>query len=121
MSADRIDDSRTLAYLVGSAMVVYVADYLTRVGSVGDALDINLFNFIFTALGLFLHGTPRASMEVIRDATEGAAGIILQFPFYAGILGILSGRVSPTSSRRRCWTSPRPRPSRSSRGFWAAS
>ncbi|WP_336037432.1 short-chain fatty acid transporter [Halobacterium yunchengense] len=91
MPADRVNDSRIIAYLIGLGMVVYIVDYLAQVGTIGEALDLNLFNFIFIALGLFLHGTPRAYMEAIRDATEGAAGIILQFPFYAGILGIISG------------------------------
>ena len=89
--ADRINDSRIIAYLIGLGMVVYIVDYLAQVGTIGEALDLKLFNFIFIALGLFLHKTPSAYMEAIRDATEGAAGIILQFPFYAGILGIISG------------------------------
>lgn len=89
--ADRINDSRLIAYVLGLGMLVYIFDYLAQVGTIGEALDLNLFNFIFIALGLFLHKTPAAYMEAIRDATEGAAGIILQFPFYAGILGIISG------------------------------
>ncbi|WP_430503960.1 short-chain fatty acid transporter [Haloparvum sp. PAK95] len=89
--ADRINDSRLVAFVLGLGMLVYIVDYLAQVGTIGEALDLNLFNFIFIALGLFLHKTPRAYMEAIRDATEGAAGIILQFPFYAGILGIISG------------------------------
>jgi short-chain fatty acids transporter len=89
--ADRINDSRVIAYILALGMLVYIVDYLAQVGTIGEALDLNLFNFIFITLGLLLHKTPRAYMEAIRDATEGAAGIILQFPFYAGILGIISG------------------------------
>ncbi|WP_251343302.1 short-chain fatty acid transporter [Haloplanus halophilus] len=88
--ADRINDSRAIAYLLGLGMMVYVVNYFINAGGVGEALDLNVFNFTFIALGLFLHKTPAAYMEAIRDATEGAAGIILQFPFYAGILGIIS-------------------------------
>lgn len=89
--ADRINDSRLIASILALGMLVYIVDYLAQVGTIGEALDLNLFNFIFITLGLLLHKTPRAYMEAIRDATEGAAGIILQFPFYAGILGIISG------------------------------
>lgn len=87
--ADRLNDSRAIAYLIGAGMLVYIG---TRVvgASIGEILDLNLFNFLFIALGLFLYGTPTAYMGAIRDATENAAGIILQFPFYAGILGIVS-------------------------------
>jgi len=88
--ADRLNDSRAIAYLIGLGMMVYVINYFITAGGIGEALDLNVFNFTFIALGLFLHKTPAAYMETIRDATEGAAGIILQFPFYAGILGIIS-------------------------------
>ncbi|GAB6861395.1 TIGR00366 family protein [Haloplanus litoreus] len=88
--ADRLNDSRAIAYLIGLGMMVYVINYFVTAGGIGEALDLNVFNFTFIALGLFLHKTPAAYMETIRDATEGAAGIILQFPFYAGILGIIS-------------------------------
>ncbi|MFC7223323.1 short-chain fatty acid transporter [Halalkalicoccus sp. GCM10025322] len=88
MPADRLDDSRLVAYLVGTGMLVYVVQHFATAG-IGEALDLNVFNFTFIALGLFLYGTPMAYMGAIRGATESAAGIILQFPFYAGILGII--------------------------------
>lgn len=89
--ADRLNESRVLAYLIATGMMVYVLQYFYNAGGIGEALDLNVFNFTFIALGLYLHHTPQAYMNTIRDATEGAAGIILQFPFYAGILGIISG------------------------------
>jgi short-chain fatty acids transporter len=88
--ADRLNDSRAVAYLIAAGMLIYVGQYFVNAGGIGEALDLNVFNFTFIALGLVLHKTPAAYMETIRDATEGAAGIILQFPFYAGILGIIS-------------------------------
>ncbi|WP_336343934.1 short-chain fatty acid transporter [Halalkalicoccus ordinarius] len=88
MPADRLDDSRLVSYLVGAGMFVYIVQHFATAG-VGEALDINVFNFLFIAIGLFLYGTPTAYVEAIRGATESAAGIILQFPFYAGILGII--------------------------------
>ena len=89
--SDMLNESRALAYLIATGMMVYVIQYFYNAGGIGEALDLNVFNFTFIALGLYLHHTPQAYMEAIRDATEGAAGIILQFPFYAGILGIISG------------------------------
>lgn len=90
MPADRLNESSAVAYLIAAGMGVYVVTHFLRAGGIGEALDLNVFNFTFIALGLALHGTPQAYMETIRDATEGAAGIVLQFPFYAGILGIIS-------------------------------
>jgi len=89
--ADRLNESRIVAYLLATGMFVYIIQYFVNAGGIGEALNLNVFNFTFVALGLVLHKTPQAYMGAIRDATEGAAGIILQFPFYAGILGIISG------------------------------
>ena len=53
-------------------------------------------NLIFLATGLLLHGSPAAYARAISEATRGCSGIILQFPIYAGIMGILkaSGLVA---------------------------
>ncbi|ADJ14787.1 short chain fatty acids transporter [Halalkalicoccus jeotgali B3] len=87
--SERLNESRLIAYLVGTGMFVYVLQHFATAG-LGEALDLNVFNFAFIAAGLFLYGTPTAYMGAIRNATESSAGIILQFPFYAGILGIIS-------------------------------
>jgi short-chain fatty acids transporter len=54
-------------------------------------LDPNLINFLFLFLGVALHGSLVAYGRAINDAVQGCAGIILQFPFYAGIMGLLTG------------------------------
>ena len=46
---------------------------------------------LFLFLGVLLHGTPLAYVRAFTQASKGAAGIILQFPFYAGIMGIITG------------------------------
>jgi short-chain fatty acids transporter len=88
LPAERLNDSRLIAYVVATGMMVYLAQHFLTAG-LGEALDLNVFNFLFIALGLYLYGTPTAYMGAIRNATESSAGIILQFPFYAGILGIV--------------------------------
>ena len=86
--AERLNNSRLVSYLIATGMFVYIVQHFVSAG-IGEALDLNVFNFTFIAIGLLLYGTPTAYMEAIRGATESAAGIILQFPFYAGILGII--------------------------------
>ncbi|GJM44105.1 MAG: short-chain fatty acids transporter [Gemmatimonadota bacterium] len=54
-----------------------------------SALDFNRVNFTFLFLGLLLYGSPWAYARAIREGIQGAAGIVLQFPFYAGILGMM--------------------------------
>jgi len=63
---------------------------LLRRQGVGN-LDPNLLNFVFLFAGLALHGSPLAYVNAVGEAAKGCAGIILQFPFYAGIMGILQG------------------------------
>lgn len=57
----------------------------------GLVLDLNVVNFLFLFLGVLLHGDLRKYVDAIADAASGAAGIILQFPFYAGIMGMMTG------------------------------
>jgi short-chain fatty acids transporter len=53
------------------------------------ALDLNTANLLFFSVGLILHGSARRYVAAIDDAARGCAGIILQFPIYAGIIGIM--------------------------------
>ncbi len=53
-------------------------------------LDLNIVNCIFLFLGLLAHGDLRRYVDAIGDAAAGSAGILLQFPFYAGIMGLMT-------------------------------
>ncbi|TVQ58827.1 MAG: short-chain fatty acid transporter [Phycisphaerales bacterium] len=55
------------------------------------ALDLNSANLAFLALGLVLHNSASRYAAAIEDGARGCAGIILQFPLYAGILGMIRG------------------------------
>jgi short-chain fatty acids transporter len=41
-------------------------------------------------LGILLHGTPERLLRAVRNATPATAGVILQFPFYGGIAGMIA-------------------------------
>ncbi|WP_194777742.1 TIGR00366 family protein [Pararhodonellum marinum] len=51
-------------------------------------INLNYINFMLFGLGLISHQNLTDYVKAIQTALTGAAGIILQFPFYAGILGI---------------------------------
>lgn len=53
------------------------------------ALDPNALNLFFLTAGLLLHGSLARYAKALGEATSGAAGIVLQFPFYAGIMGVM--------------------------------
>ncbi|MFN0135570.1 MAG: short-chain fatty acid transporter [Phycisphaerae bacterium] len=54
------------------------------------SFGLNEINTVMLALGLILHGSPRAYMAAIDDGARGCGGIIIQFPLYAGILAIMT-------------------------------
>ncbi len=53
------------------------------------SLTPNTVNLTMLMLGLILHGTPARYARAVEDAARGCAGIMLQFPLYAGIMGMM--------------------------------
>ena len=57
----------------------------------GASWNINAYNTVFLVLALVLHGRTRPFLEGAKRGLEPALGLILHFPFYGGIFGILQG------------------------------
>ena len=57
----------------------------------GKSFDLGSVILLFLFLGIVLHKTPIAYVRAVAKSVSGAAGILLQFPFYAGIMGIITG------------------------------
>ena len=55
------------------------------------AFDVNMIILIFLIGGIALHGTPIAYGDAMRNAAKQTGGMMLQYPFYGGIMGIMSG------------------------------
>lgn len=55
------------------------------------SFDLGSVILLFLFLGIILHKTPIAYVRAFAKSVGGAAGILLQFPFYAGIMGIITG------------------------------
>jgi short-chain fatty acids transporter len=86
--AQRLEHSPILSWMIALLLAVFV---VVKLGFRGGSLDLGTVIMIFLSLGLMLHGTPMAYVRAFGKATTGAAGIILQFPLYAGIMGIITG------------------------------
>jgi short-chain fatty acids transporter len=86
--ADRLNWSRSLWVLTCLLVVIAVVLWFREKSFL--QLDLNMFNLIFIMLALVLHGSIPRFVESVRKATEASYGIILQFPFYAGIFGIMA-------------------------------
>ena len=93
--AGRLEDSRLLVWLVGLAGLLVVADFFRQRGILG--LELNIVNFTLLILGLLLHGTPKSYGKAVTGGVRASSGVILQFPFYAGIMGIMSASGLATS------------------------
>ncbi len=68
----------------------YLADVLSTQG-IKQALDLNTYNFAILMLGLALHWTPRSLIKAVNAAVPSVGGVILQFPFYGGVFGLITG------------------------------
>ncbi len=87
--ADRIDNSRVLGGVLAlTGVVLFLRAFFTQ--GLG-ALDLNNFNFGFLMIGLLLYVSPTKYLREFYDAVQGSAGVVLLFPFYAGIIGIMTG------------------------------
>ena len=55
------------------------------------SLDVNMVILVFLIGGIALHGSPVAYGAAMRNAARQTGGMMLQYPFYGGIMGIMSG------------------------------
>ncbi|WCR11425.1 short-chain fatty acid transporter [Paracoccus stylophorae] len=84
--AERLENSPILMWLIGIPGLIWLATYFAG----GGGINLNVVNFLFLFLGIVCHGTPRSLLMALDDAVRGGAGIVIQFPFYAGIMAIMT-------------------------------
>ena len=91
---DRLTYSPVIAWIIGLLGLTYIYHAFDMKGF--SALDLNMINFIFLFLGILLHHNLANYIQAVKAAISGASGVIIQFPFYAGILGMFkySGLVN---------------------------
>jgi short-chain fatty acids transporter len=86
---ERLERSPVLSVLVAALMVAFLVREVVAKGGLA-AIDLNNFNLAFLALGLILHWRPRSFLKAVGRSVPATAGVLVQFPFYAGIFGIIS-------------------------------
>ncbi|MEA4815046.1 MAG: TIGR00366 family protein, partial [Oscillospiraceae bacterium] len=86
--AEKIENSRIVSIIAFVLGAVYLIHYFAVNGW---ALNIDIMNLMLLTVGMLLHRTPIAYVRALGNATKNASGIILQFPFYAGIMGMMVG------------------------------
>lgn len=86
--AERLDHSKWLNFVFGILLLgAFFASYY------GDLLNGNLtpnmLNFFMLALCILLHRSFVSFLNALDEAIGGAAAILIQFPIYFGIMGIM--------------------------------
>jgi short-chain fatty acids transporter len=86
--ASRIDAFRGWTWLA-ALLLAYPLGHAIVTRGFGSSWTINAYNAVFLATGLLLHGHPLSFLQACRRGLDSAWGIVLQFPFYAGIFGLM--------------------------------
>ncbi len=83
--AEKLENSWILSMIIGVIGVAFIISFFVK----GGGLGLDVVNFIFLILGIILHKTPIRYVNAVNDAIKNCGGIVLQFPFYAGIMGMM--------------------------------
>lgn len=85
--AERAENSPIFIFIAVALGIAFMGHYfLAKKGS----FDINAINFIFLFLAMILHGTTRNFIDAVQESVKGIGSMVIQFPFYAGIMGMMT-------------------------------
>ncbi len=101
IGAEKLDHSRWLAAVIGLCMLLFCTWRMyTRYRTGISPLDLNTINLALFGLCITAHRSFYTFLRAIEQAIGGAAGILIQFPLYFGIMGIMrsSGLASDLSN-----------------------
>jgi short-chain fatty acids transporter len=82
-----IEHTPVINLIVGVSGIIWLVWYFGQKGVMGINLDV--VNFIFLIIGILLHWTPASFLKAALEGGSFIWGVIIQFPFYAGIFGII--------------------------------
>lgn len=84
--AQFLDHSYLLNGIVGAGGLVWI---VTHFHKNPGGLTLNTVNFTFLAISILLYRSPAAFVRACEEAAKPLHGVVLQFPFYSGIYGII--------------------------------
>ncbi|WII95138.1 TIGR00366 family protein [Moraxella haemolytica] len=86
--AQKLDDSRAMMLLLLAIVLLY---YVDEFGANGFNLGLNIVIGLFLFIGLLSHGTLERYYRAVDGGIGGITGIVILFPFYGGIMGLMTG------------------------------
>jgi len=88
--ADKMNRCSIFMYLFGIAGAAYIIySFITK--GIINSLDFNFIIFIFLTLNTFLYNSPEKFVTAFQNSIKPATQVMMQFPFYGGIMGIMVG------------------------------
>ncbi|KMK69075.1 short-chain fatty acid transporter [Puniceibacterium sp. IMCC21224] len=84
--SSRLERSRVLGLLTALLGLGTAVWYFAS----GGGLNLDAVIFVLIFAGILLHGSLRTYLRVVTEGTSNATGVIIQFPFYAGIMGMMA-------------------------------
>jgi len=91
VGAERLDKSRWFASFLGLVILFYAVykAFFEPTNSTFGFITPDYLNFVLLGMGILLHRTFSKFLNAVNEAIGGAAGILIQFPLYFGIMGIM--------------------------------
>lgn len=86
--AERIERARIFTLLIGAGLVAYLVWWFA---TEGVRLDLNIVIWTILALTCLFARSPVHLVALIRAASASVGPILLQYPLYAGIMGLMTG------------------------------
>ena len=83
-----INSSPLLNIIIGGVGLIWSVRLIATSGIVN--ISLNNFNFIMLMLCVLLCWTPNIFCKCCADAIGNIWGVVVQFPFYAGIFGLIT-------------------------------
>ncbi|KZN51152.1 short-chain fatty acid transporter [Pseudoalteromonas luteoviolacea] len=85
-AAEKLEEHPILGIMIGLLGCGYLMHYFVVQGG---GLNLNIVITLFLFLAILLHGSATNILQSLQQAIKGGAGIVIQFPFYAGIMAIM--------------------------------
>lgn len=85
--AEKMNTCKPIMWIVGAAIFIYIYSIATK--GFFATLNMNMVIFMFVGINCFLFPQPHSWMEAHTDSMHLATDVILQFPFYGAIMGMM--------------------------------
>ncbi|RPG59273.1 MAG: short-chain fatty acid transporter [Flavobacteriales bacterium TMED191] len=89
IGAEKIDQSKIFSKIIGLSIILFAIQKVFNAESLAF-INPNFINLLLLGLCLFLHKNFSYFIKSVNTAISSASGILIQFPLYFGIMGIMN-------------------------------